>query len=504
MVIKLPARIPVLKALLFCLFLALVELIEGTDPLYAGLVLSFLMLSVFAFNVAGGFNRPSGAYIFYYSTLVAGVGTVYNALLGQAADTHLQSPWLVMGVYVGTAGALLVAAFLTRKIATSYDGVAGILHVPRLNFGTSAMGCIVMVFLITFITNVLPNASGTVLHAVNMVNYFLPLSILLGTVAAVRASGGRRSTSPLTLIVLVYSTYEGLLSFSKQGMFTPFVCWVIGLAWARFRLRPLHLGVIAIFAFLAQWFMVPLANVGRVETFGGSPEERLAITEHYVEHPLLLRQTNHERQQAYAGMDTWYYGTQQGIFDRLTMLPNDAQLISFSAAGNYFGYLPILSYYENWVPHILAPHKLEGVWVGGNRYAHELGELAEADTTTGISFSPSGEAFHCDGWRAVLLVQPLIFLLLFVATDGVCGDLRSQPWGLLPLLLFAHIAPEQLLGGTIYYTFTGNVGTVFAIFVCGYVAPVFGRLLKGRDRSPVWRGNLSASFTAARAAPEAA
>lgn len=496
--INLPQRIPVSKTFLFTCVLVLVELLEGTDPLYAALVFCYFMLSVFAFNVAGGFTRPSGAYVFYYSTLVAGVGTVYKALLGQPAQTHLQSPTLVMGVYVATVATLLCAVFLTRRIVNTSDGIAGVLHVPELNFSTSALGCVVMVFFLQFAFQIFGGFAAAILHAMAIVNYFLPLSILLGTIAAVRNSGGQRSTSPLTLAVLAYSLYGGLISFSKQGMFSPFVCWVLGLAWARFQLRVRHIVTIAIFAIVAQTWMVPLANVGREDMTTGTPEERLGIVEHYIEHPLLLRETNRERQASYAGLDVWYYGTPQGIFDRFTMLPNDAQLISFTAQGNYFGYLPIIAYYENWVPHIIAPNKLEGVWIGGNRYAHELGQLADEDMTTGISFSPSGEAFHIDGWRSVLFAQPVIFLILFVATDFVCGDLRAQPWGLLPLLLFAHIAPEQLLGGSIGYTWLGNVGTIFAIVICGYVAPVFGRLLKGRERTVIWRdiGMPSAAATA--------
>lgn len=488
--IALPQRIPVGKAFLCTSLLVLVELLEGTNPVYSALVFCYLMLSVFAFNTAGGFTRPSGAYIFYYGTLVAGVGTVYKALLGQAADSHLASPLLIMSVYTATVGGLLLAAYLARRVVNSRDGVAGILNVPNLDFGLSSLGCFVMV-VFTYAPGIIGvDFGGPILRAIALINYFLPLSILLGTVAAVRNSGGRRSTSPLTLCILVWATYSGLLSFSKQGMFSPFVCWVLGLAWARFRLRLGHILVIIVFAVIAQSWMVPLANVGREETVTGSEADRLSIVEKYVEHPQLLRENNRERQEGYAGLDLWYYGTPQGIFDRFTMLPNDAQLISFSADGNYFGYLPIISYFENWVPHVIAPHKLEGVWIGGNRYAHELGQLAEGDRTTGISYSPSAEAFHIDGWRCVLFVQPLIFLLLFVTTDTVCGDLRAQPWGLLPLLLFSHIAPEQLLGGTIMYVWLGNVGTIFAIFVCGFIAPVFGRLLKGRERAPVWTANL--------------
>ena len=330
-----------------------------------------------------------------------------------------------------------------------------------------------------------------------MVNYFLPLGILLGTIAAVRNSRGRHSTSALTLCTMGYATFTGFLAFSKQGMFTPFVCWLLGVAWAGFQLRLRHIWAMLAFAVIAQGFMVPLSNVGRVDSVTGSSEERLAIVEKYLEHPMLLRQTNQERVSAYASLDIWYYGTPQGIFDRLTMLPNDSQLIAFSADGHYFGYLPIFVYFQNWVPHFINPHKLEGVYVGGNRYAHELGQLADEDWTTGISYSPSAESFHLDGWRSVILVQPLIFLMLFVVTDGVCGDIRSQPWGLLPMLLFAHIAPEGLLLAAINYIWVGNLGTVFAIFVSGYITPVFGRLLKGRDHVPLWRANLSSPLAAA-------
>ena len=49
--------------LIFSALLVLVQLLEGTDPRYSGLVFCFFMLSTFAFNVAGGFTRPSGAYI---------------------------------------------------------------------------------------------------------------------------------------------------------------------------------------------------------------------------------------------------------------------------------------------------------------------------------------------------------------------------------------------------------------------------------------------------------
>lgn len=488
--VNLPTRIPPSKALIFTLLLVLVELLEGTTPLYAVLVFCYFLFSVFAFNIAGGFSRPSGAYIFFYSTLVAGVGTVYKALLGQAAQTHLTDPTLVMAIYVATVLMLLAAAFVTRQFVTTRDGISGTLKVPKIDFGISALGCVVAVFIINNAAGFLPNGGGGVMHAIYMINYFLPLGILLGTIHAVRSSGGRHSTSLLTIGILIYSTYIGMLSFSKQGMFTPFVCYVLGITWARFRLQLRHIALLAGFALFAQYFMVPLANVGREEGGTFSQEQRLSLVANYLMHPSQLQAAYKERINSYANLDIWYYGTSQGIFDRFTMLPNDSQLIGYTAEGHFFGYLPLWVYVQNWVPHLLNPDKADSSSVGGNRYAHELEQLAEADTTTGISYSSSAEAYHMDGWRAVFLVQFFVFLIVFTTTDAVCGDLREQPWGLLPMLLFAHIAPEELLGGPMNFVTLGNVGITFAIFVCGYVTPIFGRLLKGRDRAPVWQNNL--------------
>ena len=501
--ILLPTRIPVAKAFVFSAVLALVELLEGTTPLYVVMVFVFFMVSTLAFNVAGGFSRPSGAYIFFYFTLTAGVGTVVKAIFGQAAQTHLDQGFLTISVYAASSVVLLAAAFLARKIVTTKNGIAGVLHVPDINLRTSALGCFVVVFLIDAGFYIFPGGNGSILHAIAMVNYFLPLGILVGTIAAVRDSGGMRSTSVLTIAAMVYATYEGMLSFSKQSMFTPVVCWVLGMAWARFQLRPKHILAIIVFCVLAQTFLTPISNVGRVDVITGTRHEREALLEKYITHPSKLRQENQNRADAYAGFEYWYFGGPQGILDRLTMLSVDSQLIAFTAEGHYFGYYPILVYFENWVPHFIDPHKLEGISVGGNRYAHEMGGLADDDLTTGISYSPSAEAFHLGGWTAVFLLQPCIFLLVFITADAICGDVRAQPWGLLPMLLFAHIAPEELLNGSITFVWIGNIGTIFCIVVCGYVTPIFGQLLMGRARVPVWRANLPSAASNLPSAAEA-
>ncbi len=483
MILPLPTRVPLFYAVVCTSLLVLVQLLEGTDPRYSALTFAFFMLSTFAFNIAKGLSRPSGAYIFFFSVLVVDVGTVYKALLGQPAQTGLQQPLLTMGAYVGTMAAMLLAAFATRKIATSEDGMAALLNVRRINFTESSLGCLLIYALLTGAQQVLPGGGGQVLHAIAIINPFLPLGLLLATIAAVRNSGGVRSTNAISLVALGYSQYAGLLSFSKQGMFTPFVCWLLGCAWARFRLRLVHFVVIGVFAVLAQKVFFPLSSL-RNDVVTGTQDERHALIEHYMTHPAEFQRRTHEWEPpSDFEWRTLYYGQPQGLWDRLTMMPNDSMLISFSDQGHYFGYRAMQFYFENWVPHVIDRHKLEGISVGGNAYSHEMGGLAEADTTTGISFSPTAEAFHIDGWRGVLLLQPAIFLLLFVTVDAVCGDVRRQPWGLFPLLAFSHLAPEALLGGAVTATWYGNLSILLAIFVCGYITPVLGMLLSGNKTS---------------------
>lgn len=480
MTIPFPSRLSVLPAFAFTSVLVIVELMEGTDPLYSALVFSFFMLSVIAFNTVGGFSRPSGGYIAFYSLLVVGIGTVYKAVIGQPAHSNLADPLLVMGTYVATMAGMVLAGLSSSKIATTKDGIAGILNVKEQDFRSSALGCLIVHVIIVSASSLLPGGGGQVLHSLTIINPFLLLSAVLGTIAAVQDSQGRRSTSILSICTLVYLLVSGLLSFSKQGMFMPITCWALGAAWARFRLRGLHLALLFFYVVCAFQVFSPI-SASRDDLQTGSTDERLALIEHYLTHVSELRQrsASWEVDEHGIGARMLYYGKPQGLWDRLSMLPNDALLISFSNQGHYRGYEAILYYFRALVPHVLDSQRKVDNTIGGNAYAHEMGGLADADTSTGISFSPTAEAYHIDGWRAVLILQPAIFLLLFVVVDSVCGDIRRHPWGLFLTLSFAHTAPEALLGGAVTALTYGSASVSIAVFVCGYITPVLGQILGG-------------------------
>ena len=481
MILPFPTRIPIYPALAFTCLLVLIELIEGTDPRFAALVFAFFLISVFAFNVVHGLSRPSGAYILSYSVLVVGIGTIYKAWLGQPAETNLSQPLLAMSAYVATIIGLFLAGFVSSRFTTTKDGIAGVFNVRETRFRASASGCLIVHFTMIAAFIYLPGGGGQILHSIALVSPFLLLTGLLGTIGAIQDSAGKRSFNLISLIALSYMLIGGMLAFSKQGMFIPAVCWLLGAAWARFRLRAIHIVALAIYIVCAVEVFTSI-SASRDDIQTGTTAERLSLLEHYITHldELHARASTSEVNSRDFAAKMLYYGKPQGLWDRLTMMPNDALLISFSDQGHYFGYTAVAYYFANVVPRVIAPNKLKGkLVVGGNLYAHEMGGLADFDTTTGISFSPTAEAYHIDGWRGVLLLQPAIFLLLFCTVDTVTGDIRRHPWGLFLTLAFAHVAPEALLGGAITATVYGSASIILAVFVCGYITPVLGMLVSG-------------------------
>jgi hypothetical protein len=122
-----------------------------------------------------------------------------------------------------------------------------------------------------------------------------------------------------------------------------------------------------------------------------------------------------------------------------------------------------------------------------------MGVIPEDDDTTGVSFSPSGEAFHLMRWTGVLVLAPVLWIMLFTLIDSLCGDVRKSPWGLLAIITFAHIAPEGGIGFMIY-SIGYLAGTIFfAAVTITYLMPIIGEIVMGPSSKIVRFRDPSAS-----------
>ena len=336
----------------------------------------------------------------------------------------------------------------------------------------------------------MPLTPGTVLSALSQVNQFLPLGIILGVTYQIKVSGGRRFLGTAVIIATVFSCIVfGILNTSKQGLFQPLACLIIAAAALQYRFSVGQVVTLAIGIFFAFYYLVPYIQVGKPIVQGATFVETVENSYALLTDLDAVREKTATETQSIIETDDYtihYYDSAQGIFDRLQMISIDDALIDITEQGKVFGLYPLLYDVYNLVPHFIWPNK--PLIALGNIYSHEIGYAhystsGEDDTTTGISFSPTADAFHMAKWTGLLLIAPALWLTCFFVMDFVCGDTRKSPWGLLMVAMCSHIAPEGMMSGPFYLSTIGPLTVIFVSFLALYVLPLIGNLLIRRGRA---------------------
>ena len=473
-----PEQIPLRYAFYFAVLLCTAQLLQGTPALISLCCFLFILIATYTFNLAGGFTRTSGGYVFFYAVLVVILGISWKAVLGEPADSKLKQPLLTFQIYTGGIVAMLAAVYLGRKLTLKRALLAN--TVTDANMASSATGCMIAGFALTAVLTLIPHQSATGLSALDQLNVFLPLAMILAVIAQIRRSRGTSSVNLTVLISGGLILAEGLVSFSKQGIFTAPLCWLIAAASQRYRLTFYQVIGFSVTMILMFYYLVPYSGYGK--------NIRTGVFREDVDSSIsMLFMLDQIREQSAQTVDTIvedrvqaYYDTPQGFFDRLQMISPDDALNNVTEEKGRIGFMPLYLYFGNLIPHVLWPGK--PVVAFGNVYAHEIGMIGAEDTSTGVSFSPTGEAFHLGRWVGIFVVAPLLWTLLFIVFDSLCGDVRRYPWGLLVIVLFSHAAPEGMLGGTIHLLGIGALGIVFAAFTSAYIMPIVGALVSVPER----------------------
>jgi hypothetical protein len=478
--LSLPTRISPWGTLLFAVASFFVQQVQNTSIAFSALYFAFVILSMVAFNLAGGFSRLAGAFFAFFSLLVCIVGVTWKMVLGEPGQSNLQAPIVTMTCYVITAGMFIVIALLMERIDLRAVSIGSGGKQQRIDYTVVGLGCVLLSVGINAAAAIMGAAPGGLLSALHQLDRFIPLGIILGTIGAIDDSHGRRTMNFVNTVGMLLLFINGLQTFSKQGMFTPMVCWLMGVVYRRFPLRRVHLIAIGLAAFASFYILAPLSEARDLNPGNLSYTEGIAFGVDKIIHFQQVRA--HVKAYGDAPPSHSYYDkAQNALIGRMTMIGTDDALINYSMTAEPFGMQPVWDDFLNFVPHVLAPNKAQELT--GNFYAHEIGGmLSDDDFTTGISFSPVAETFRLETWLGMFLLLPGVLLLMFVSNEFVCGDLRKAPWSLLPILLYAHTAPEGLLSSQIYMIGYGNGAFLLSIFFCTRIAPTIGGLLYGGIR----------------------
>jgi hypothetical protein len=477
-----PERFPLFKVFVFAFVLCLVQLLEGTSILFVLCTFCFVMVTAFAFNLTGGLSRPSGGFIFAFTILGGLFGITWKALINEPGNSNLLQPDRTIEVYLGTAVAMLVGVYASRRFRFKS-------YLPRFksdgDMYRAAVGCLVLGGSMQFFSIIVTSqaTSGSLRSVLQQaLGGFLLLAIVLSVTYQVRKTGGRSSMNAAAAISCALVFAGGLIGYSKQGIFLPVVCWLFPAAAGRYKVSPIQIaGLVAGFG-LMVYYLVPYSQIGRTFRVEGAPfSVNFATNIYLLSHLDGVRKFAHDHEGENADPDAQvfaYFNKSQGFADRLQMLTPDDAAINITENGAVFGIVPTLFAFENMIPHFIWASKPNLNF--GNLYAHEIGILTDdEDTTTGISFSPAGDAYHQAKWYGILLILPVLLSLLFTMSDSVGGDTRESPFSLLMVISFMHSAPEGMVSGIVGGSLIGMYGTFFGAFVTAYVMPLVAGIFMG-------------------------
>ncbi|MHB1021993.1 MAG: hypothetical protein ACYC46_05320 [Acidobacteriaceae bacterium] len=498
MVIPYPRHIKLGHALLFAGVLWILEVAAGTTIYFSSCVFIYVLLATLAFNIVGGLHRPSGGYIFSIAVLGLIFSQCAKVAFFEPAQKNLLEPNVTITVYTAGMAGILVAAYLSRKLVPSrtiLERIQG--FKPRKSSFISpeemnkiAIGCVALGVGMQMLLMVHGKFSqGTMWSALNQFGALLPLGLLLAVYATILKTGGRQSITWTFIVGAMFMfLVNGVIGASKQGLFTPFACWLIPCAALQFRLRAQSALLMAIAVIFTSYYFVPYVQATKsygVEDFTLRADHAISLLsnptqlrEQYVSQQELERATR-----SYTDKGYYYYDASPlGLIDRFSLISMDDAMIALTDSKNEtVGLFPILGGFEGLVPHFIWPSRTYIAW--GNYYARELGVISENDVTTGISFSVMCDAYHIDKWIGVLLVLPAMMLLLFTVIDAIAADTTIAPWGLFYIIFFLHAAPESMFSFFPHIIFFMGGVLIVTVVVALYILPILASLVLPSSRS---------------------
>lgn len=489
-------RIPVVQnirirhAAIAATLLITLQQIEHTGLLFSLLCGLYVLLSVLAFNAAGGLVYASGCWIFANAVLTAILALFWKACVTlEPGDSNLRVPVVTLSMYCAGMFAVGCSAALVRRIRPRNGVLADMGFgdtMRKAALGSFILGVTIQLVIIFYGSG----EEGSLASAVRQINYFPQMAILLATFHQVKKTNGKSSTNALVWVAILWAFFFGVISFSKEGMLGAPVTWFAAAVIAGKNFTRKQLLLLALMVVFVQMYLVPFSQVGRNSrleegTFGDVVRNALPLFLDLQGTRTVFLEGEKEAE-VNPGDEPHFFNRPQGFLDRLNMLAPDDALAEYTEQGNLSGLQITQIAFLNIIPHFIW--KSKPFYYVGNMYARDIGMVGDEDYGTGVSFSPAGDAFHQDKWIGVLAVLPLIMVFTFLVMDSLGGDLRKSPWGLLFAVISAHAAPEGMIGGQVWISTYAALGVTLVALISKYVLPVVTGAITNMDRTRVRRG----------------
>jgi hypothetical protein len=252
----------------------------------------------------------------------------------------------------------------------------------------------------------------------------------------------------IVLVSILYVAGWGFIAASKQGMYAPFFSYFVVCAALDYRFRPLQVFAILGYLAFAVGFLFPWAqyarSMTRQSTLAGTVDATISLLKNPQTIPAMYQwysdslKMNEDLNQV-----SLCYDHPHGLLDRESLICQDDRLIDITQHTGPVGPQYLIDGFEMVVPHMLWPGRVNLSL--GNIYGRETDESSSEDYTTSVAFAPIGDAYREFGWSGIVVVMPVLYFFTFIILNGVFGDARESPWGLVLVCYAAFAAPGLLL-----------------------------------------------------------
>ncbi len=487
--IPFPKTIPLGPLLAVLTVVLVIQMIQGTDPAFALLMLAAQLTSVMAFNRMGGMTHMAGAFCVFAVLPNVTVPEITHMLLGQPGDYNLRHPLVTAGTCAVFFTCIMASAFMVSSMSHPvplFDKIHFSIVELRI---VSALSCVVAVG-VTIKIMTLPGQlqDGTILAALyHFVPALFAAAVMLATYVRIVTTNGKSAMNWYVALLLLLSILPGLLNASKEGMLTPLVCWIMVTASSRHRFTWFGTLGLATVLFVAWGFVYPFSQNARSEVRDAQLlSDKAAFVIQFIRDP-----SSFSDYTATFG-ESNEFGTataKVNIVQRYSQLLNDDMLIDSDLRSGYTSierYAPVLF---SVVPHALWPDRPQYI------LSNELGHKAQIttndeDTGTGISIGSPAMFFDLGGWLALIVYTLLGFTLFFFIITRLVGSSEKSIWGLVPIggeVLLAGVCSPSSMFLLVIYVASSLLGMIVILKVIGYIATTLISRPIPASRIAAWR-----------------
>lgn len=459
-----PKTIPLGRLLIALTAVLLVQIIQGTDPAFALLMLAAQVAAAVAFNCLGGMTHMAGAFCLFAVLPNVTIPELTHLLVGQPGDYNLQHPLMTAGACAVFFGCVMTAALLVSSIS---HPVALLDHIHFSIFELRIISALSCILAVTISINLLslkgPLQDGTLLAAAgHFLGFLFAGSIMVATYVRIVTTNGRSVVNWYVAFLLIISMVPGLLNASKEGILTPLLCWIVVVAASRHRFTWFGTLGLAAVLFVAWAFVYPFSQNAR-----GPVRESQSISERVSLIILFIRDPSAFPDVTSTSEESSEFGTatsKVNIIQRYSLLKSNDMLIDADLRSGYTSidrYTPILL---SVVPHALWPDRPNPIL--SNELGHKAGfTMGDSDTETGIAIGAPGVFFDLGGWLALIVYTLICVTVYFFVVIRFVGSSESGIWGLVPIgteaLIAGAVSPAAMFN--LVYWFMGMLFLMIAI-----------------------------------------